>query len=194
VQRQPSGSRSAPVSIRDEIVEVARRELASHGLASMTIRQVARGAGVDPGTVRHYFPAKDDLTQAAADSDVDLTPTYQHVTAEASSRGVKGAADALVVAAASQLSEGPAAEAAVVVCLTGGNYDRTVFGSFDRDVVRPVTQDLAVGGEEERVAMVMSTFLGFQLLATVLPEAPHTMQDPAVQAILAESIQAYLTA
>ena len=82
----------------------------------------------------------------------------------------------------------------MAVCLTGGDYERTVFGAFDREVVTPLAREIDAVSGDERSAMVMSTFLGFQLLSTVLPSLRHTMRDGDVQAILAESIQGYLTA
>jgi AcrR family transcriptional regulator len=181
------------VSIRGEIVEVARRLLATHGLTSMTIRQVARTAGVDPGTVRHYFPAKDDLAQAAAgpDVDMDMSETYREVVADAPARR---AGARLVAAATRCLRPEQVSRVAIAVCLTGGDYERTVFGAFDREVVTPVARDIDPAGGDERSAMVMSTFLGFELLATMLPSLKHTMRDDDVQAILAESIEGYLAA
>lgn len=181
----------APVSIRDEIVEVARRLLATHGLTSMTIRQVARTVGVDPGTVRHYFPAKDDLVKAAADPNLDLTETYREVVADVLAHR---AGAGLVAAASRYLYHGQASELAIVVCLTGGDYERTVFGVFDREVVTPLARSIDAARCEERSAMVMSSFLGFALLDTVLPSLRHTLRDSDVQAILAESVEGYLAA
>ena len=183
--------RPAPVSIRDEIVEAARRLLATHGLTSMTMRQVARTVGVDPGTVRHYFPAKDDLAQAAAGPDLDMTETYREVAADLLARR---AGAGLVAAACRHLCQGDVSEVATVVCLTGGDYERTVFGAFDRDVVTPLAKEIDEATSEERSAMVMSTFLGFTLLATIIPSLKHTMHDSDVQAILAESVEGYLAA
>lgn len=185
-------SRSAPASTRDQIVEVARQELAARGLASMTIRQVARQVGVDPGTIRHYFPSKDDLVHAAAGADIELGEVYDQITAELADRGGQGAGQALIVAALRYLCEEEAAMAAVAVCLTGGDYQSTVFGSFDRDIVTPLAEDLASDDGHERSALVMSVFLGFQLLATLLPTLPHTLHDEDVQAILAESVERHL--
>lgn len=187
-------SRSAPASTRDQIVEVARQELAARGLASMTIRQVARQVGVDPGTVRHYFPSKDDLVHAAAGADIELGGVYDQIAAELADQSDQGVGQALIAAALRYLCEEEAAMAAVSVCLTGGDYQSTVFGLFDRDIVTPLARDLASDDSEEHSALVMSAFLGFQLLATLLPALRHTLRDADVQAILAESIDRQLKA
>lgn len=182
-------SPSTPPSTREHIVAMARQELAARGLDSLTIRQVARQAGVDPGTVRHYFPAKDDLVHAAAGAEVELVGAYSRIAAEVADQGV---GRGLVSAALRYLCEGAAAEAAIAVCLTGGDYDSTVFGWFDREVVTPLAQELDSADIGERAALVMSEFLGLQLLATLLPGARHTLRDVDVQAVLAESIEGRL--
>jgi AcrR family transcriptional regulator len=190
---QSSRSTLAPVlSVRDEIIEVARRELTARGLSSMTIRQVARLAGVDPGTVRHYFQTKDQLVLAAVGPGPELLEAYRRAAAEVTGHGAKGAG--LVAAAVRSLSEDPVAEVALSVCLTGGDYESTVFGAFDREVVAQVARDFAGGNREERSAMVMSAFLGLQLLATLLPDTAYTLRDGKVQAVLADSIERYLEA
>lgn len=181
-----------PVSIRYRIVEVAREELAAQGLASMTIRQVARQAGVDPGTVRHYFPAKEDLVRAAAGADIDLAEAYNRAAAAMAGQDERGVGAVLVAEAVRYLCGDAASEAAVSVCLTGGDYQSTVFGSFDREVVTPLAQELALADGAERSAMVMAAFLGFQLLATLLPQARYPLREADVQAVLGGWIQVFL--
>ena len=185
-------SRSTPVSIRDRIVEAARQELVARGLASMTIRQVARQVGVDPGTVRHYFPAKEDLVHAAAGADIELVEAYNRIAAEITGQDARGIGATLVAETLRYLCGDAAAEAAVSVILTGGDYQSTVFGSFDREVVTPLAQGPASADVEERAAMMMSALLGLQVLATLLPESRYTLRNAEVQAVLAGWIEGYL--
>jgi AcrR family transcriptional regulator len=188
-------SRPAPAArIRDQIIEVARQELAARGLSSMTIRQVARVTGVDPGTVRHYFPAKADLVRAAVGVDAELVEAYRRTAAEVSHQAAGGAGAALVAAAAHYFCDDPAAEVAMSVCVTGGDYESTVFGAFEREVVTPVARKLASDSGEELAALAMSAFLGLELLATLLPAAGHALCEADVQALLARSIDGYLKA
>ena len=189
-----SGRPAPAARIRDEIIEVARRELAARGLSGMTIRQVARLTGVDPGTVRHYFPAKEDLVHAAVNVDAELVEAYRRTAADVAGQAAEGVGAALVAAAVRFLSERPAAEVAISVCVTGGEYESTVFGAFEREVVIPVARELASDRGEDLAAMAMSAFLGLQLLATLLPETGHTLREPDVQALLAHSIDGYLRA
>jgi AcrR family transcriptional regulator len=158
----------------------------------MTIRQVARLAGVDPGTVRHYFPAKDDLVHAAIGADAELIEAYRRIAGEVAGKGAERAGAALVAAAVSSLYEEPVAGVAISACLTGADYESTVLAAFDREVVTPVAHELGSDHGEEWSAIVMSAFLGFQLLATLLPAAGQSLRNADVQAILAESIGVHL--
>ncbi|TNY38664.1 TetR/AcrR family transcriptional regulator [Thermomonospora catenispora] len=47
--------------ITREIVEIARRHLAAHGAAGLSLRAVAREMGMVSSAVYRYFPSKDDL-------------------------------------------------------------------------------------------------------------------------------------
>jgi len=186
VRTLDSSSTPPPSNTRAQIIEAARRELATRGLARMTIRQVARAVGVDPGTVRHYFSAKEDLAQAAADSEVDMAAGYLELAARSSD----GAG--LVAAAARYIPDSDMSRAAVAVCLTGGEFERTVFGTFARDVVAPVARQRGTNGYEERVAAVMSVLLGIHLLWTVLPDSKRILREANGRAVLAQSIDGYL--
>lgn len=59
------GRRPAGEDTRAGIVEAARAEFAARGFDGATMRGIARGAGVDPRLVHHYFESKDDLFIAA---------------------------------------------------------------------------------------------------------------------------------
>jgi AcrR family transcriptional regulator len=185
----PTGGEK-PISTREQIIEVARHVLTAHGFASMTIRQVARTAGVDPGTVRHYFPSKDRLAQAAASTDLDMTGGYDLVRSEL---GSDASAGTCVVAAAHRyIPYNEVTRAAVAVCLTGGSYDSTVFRTFDRDIVKPATEQTVFGHAEERTALIMSTLLGVHVLDALLPGAGQQWLDGQAGAAIATAIDGYL--
>ncbi len=173
---------------RDSIVEAARVELATHGLASMTVRQVARAVGVDPGTIRHYFPAKGDLARAATDPELDMATSYQQVEAELP----QNAGANVVHAAARLIPDGTMSRAAVAACLTGGVLDDTVFGSFAREVVAPAAKRISPDRVDERSAAVMSSLVGMHLLRLVVPATQHTLAGPRVPGILAETVDSFL--
>lgn len=50
---------------RGALIAAALDCLAEGGLQAATVRAIALRAGVTPGLIRHYFPSKDDLVEAA---------------------------------------------------------------------------------------------------------------------------------
>lgn len=56
---------------RRTILDVARREITEHGLDGVSIRGIARRAGVDPRLVRHYYGSKERLLRHAVAVDDD---------------------------------------------------------------------------------------------------------------------------
>lgn len=54
-----------PGKARDHLLAVAVREFARRGFARTSIRDIARAAGLQPGSVYHHFASKDDLFVAA---------------------------------------------------------------------------------------------------------------------------------
>jgi AcrR family transcriptional regulator len=61
----PAGRRAGTSTTRSAILEVARDAFAGDGFDGTSIRAVARGAGVDPALVHHFFKSKEDLFLAA---------------------------------------------------------------------------------------------------------------------------------
>lgn len=59
------GRPSRPTTARADILASARRLFAACGDAALSLREIARDAGVDPGLIRHYFADKEDLFAAA---------------------------------------------------------------------------------------------------------------------------------
>ncbi|MDQ2838426.1 MAG: TetR/AcrR family transcriptional regulator [Actinomycetota bacterium] len=178
------------MSIREQIIEAARCQLAAHGFASMTIRQVAREVEVDPGTVRHYFPSKDRLAQAAASTELDMTDGYDLIRSELDASASAGSG--VVAAAHRYLPYDDVTRAAVAVCLTGGSYDSTVFRNFDRDIVRPATEQTVFGHVEERTALIMSTLLGVHVLEALAPGIGQRLLDGRADEAIATAIDGYL--
>lgn len=175
-------------SIRQLIVEVARRQLATGGLAALTIHQVAREVGVDPGTVRHYFPSKERLAGAAAHRDLDLTGAIEHAREELGRDATAGAA--LLAAACKYIPRDELTRAAIAVCLTGGDYDSTILGAFHREVVTPASGPPDCDTTETRAAIVMSALLGAHLVDVVMP-GDELASEPA-QRVLARAFDDYL--
>lgn len=56
---------AVPGGRREHLLAVAVREFARRGFARTSIRDIARAAGLQPGSVYHHFASKDDLFVAA---------------------------------------------------------------------------------------------------------------------------------
>ena len=52
---------------KSELVEIAYRLIAQHGLEGFRIRQVAAEAGIDNGTLHYHFPSKEALILGVVD-------------------------------------------------------------------------------------------------------------------------------
>lgn len=50
---------------RQDLIEATLDCIAEHGLQGATVRAIALRAGVTAGLIRHYFPSKEELLQAA---------------------------------------------------------------------------------------------------------------------------------
>lgn len=59
--RPVRGPAAAPVEMRDHILDQAEALFALHGFHGVTVREVARAAGVDPALVHYYFETKQRL-------------------------------------------------------------------------------------------------------------------------------------
>ena len=79
--RARTGRRPGASGTREAILEAARREFAQHGYDRATIRNVARGAGVDPALVHYFFGAKTELFAAAMQLPVNPAEVAEAVLA-----------------------------------------------------------------------------------------------------------------
>lgn len=57
----PARRRMSARARRALILEAARSEIVAHGLAAVSVRDIARAAGISSGTVTHHFASADDI-------------------------------------------------------------------------------------------------------------------------------------
>ncbi|MGP0101865.1 MAG: TetR family transcriptional regulator [Solirubrobacteraceae bacterium] len=70
----PRGRRAGPTRTRQEILDAARDAFAASGYDAVSVRAIARKAGVDPALVHHFFDGKPQLFAAAMELPVDPQP------------------------------------------------------------------------------------------------------------------------
>ncbi|KAB2350791.1 TetR/AcrR family transcriptional regulator [Actinomadura rudentiformis] len=69
--RRPPGRRPGPTETREAILASARELFADKGYDGASLRAIARGAGVDPALVHHFFGNKEGVFIAAMQFPVD---------------------------------------------------------------------------------------------------------------------------
>jgi AcrR family transcriptional regulator len=79
--RARTGRRPGASGTREAILEAARSEFAQHGYDRATIRNVARGAGVDPALVHYFFGTKTELFAAAMQLPINPAELVQALLA-----------------------------------------------------------------------------------------------------------------
>jgi AcrR family transcriptional regulator len=79
--RARTGRRPGASGTRTAILEAARSEFAQHGYDRATIRNVARGAGVDPALVHYFFGTKTELFAAAMQLPINPAELVQALLA-----------------------------------------------------------------------------------------------------------------
>lgn len=62
--RAPTARARARAELTHEIKEVARRQMAEHGAAALSLRAVARELGMVSSAIYRYFPSRDELLTA----------------------------------------------------------------------------------------------------------------------------------
>lgn len=187
------GRRPAGQDARAEILAAARDEFVERGYEASSLRSVARRAGVDPGTVRHWFPDKARL----------LTATL----------GVAGIEPDKVV---EQVAAGPVESlgerlAAAVIGIwdfDGGDTVRVVIPAVMSDaelrgllpqfigaaILAPVMRALDVPDAPLRAGLVASQMSGLLLTRYLIPVEPLASLAPAdVARLVGPTLQHYLT-
>lgn len=76
---QPNTRQQQAAARRQQILEVAIRLFAQHGVARTTTRQIAQAAGIAEGLIFKYFPTKLDLVRAVVDTPHVFTSDLRHV-------------------------------------------------------------------------------------------------------------------
>ncbi|MEV4000756.1 helix-turn-helix domain-containing protein [Actinomadura sp. NPDC049753] len=121
---------------RERVLRTARRLFATEGLG-VSLDEIARRAGVGPGTVHRHFPAKEELYLAVA---IDM---LEGLIAEAEALAAVGDPEAVFALLARMVATG-AENAAVKSALAAAEFDlRTAAPDVAADLTRHVADLLA---------------------------------------------------
>jgi AcrR family transcriptional regulator len=140
---QPPGSRGGGRGLRadarrnrERVLRTAQRLFATEGL-DVSLDEIARRAGVGPGTVHRHFPTKEALYLAVA------TDQLERLIAEAEALAATGDPEAVFALLARMMASG-AENATVKSALTAAEFDlRTAAPHVAADLTRHVADLLA---------------------------------------------------
>ncbi|GAA4381139.1 TetR/AcrR family transcriptional regulator [Actinomadura verrucosospora] len=131
VPRRDRGLRADARRNRERVLRTAQRLFATEGLG-VSLDEIARRAGVGPGTVHRHFPAKEELYLAVA---IDM---LEGLTAEAEALAAAGDPEAVFTLLARMVAAG-AENAAVKSALAAAEFDlRTAAPDVAADLTRHV--------------------------------------------------------
>ncbi|GAA1849421.1 TetR family transcriptional regulator [Myceligenerans crystallogenes] len=187
------GRRPAGQDARGAILEAARMEFAEQGYDGASMRSVARRAGVDPGTVRHWFPEKSALLPAA----LGLAEVSPH---EIVKQVVDGPLDRLgerLVRVALKVWDdaGPDLMRVALPAVLGSPELRSLMPQFLlAEVLGPIARNLPSEDAALRTSLLGSQMIGLAMARYVVGLEPiASLPADGVVAAVAPNLQRYLT-
>jgi AcrR family transcriptional regulator len=188
-----TGRRPGPNRTRAAILAAARSAFAERGYDGVSLRSVARAAGVDPALVHRFHASKEALFIAAMELPVAPSTLVAALLAE----GVDDVGERLVRAFVDLLDR-PAAFAPFVALLRGAVANERAAAMLREFVAREVLGRLAAAASpdrpELRASLAGSQIVGLAMARYVVRVPPLASADPAtVAACVGPTVQRYLT-
>ena len=188
-----TGRRPGPNRTRDTILSAARTAFAHRGYDAVSIRAVAREAGVDPALVHRFYGSKEALFIAAMDLPVAPSELVAGLLAE----GVDRLGERLVRAFV-ELFDRPEAFAPFLALIRGAASNEHAAALLREFITREVLGRLAEAASpdrpELRASLAGSQVVGLAMARYVVAVPPLATTDrETVVACVGPAIQRYLT-
>ncbi|OEU93417.1 TetR family transcriptional regulator [Streptomyces oceani] len=172
----------------------ARAEFAARGYDRASIRGIARGAGVDPALVHHYFGTKEQVFEAAIEKA--FAPIL-HVPDQVAAVWPDGAGEHMARFIFG-LWEDPETREPVLAVVRSAVNNETAAAAFRRMLTRHMLTrlagQLAAPDAEVRVQLAIAQLVGVGLLRYVIKFEPLASEDVEdLIARLAPVVQHHLT-
>ncbi|MBB4894400.1 AcrR family transcriptional regulator [Streptomyces olivoverticillatus] len=178
---------------RERILAAARAEFARHGYDKASIRGIAKGAGVDPALVHHYFGPKEKIFAAAV--EVDFAPALEApAVVVASGREQVGQR---LTSFFLQLWEDPVSREPLLAIVRSAVANETAATVF-RDLVSSrlmlrIADELDVPEAGLRSELAAAQLVGVTMLRYVIKVEPLASADlDQVVALVAPAVQRHL--
>ncbi len=187
-----AGRRPGSPDTRGEILAAARREFAAKGFDKVSLRGVARAAGVDPALVHHYFDGKEDLFLIALALPFDprtvLPPVFsgpREGTGERLLRTVLGLWDDTVLR--------PALLSVMRSALASEKTAHLLRDGFLRLIMEQIASLPGIDDPERRGALVASQIVGLLVARYVVELEPLASLPPDdLVPTMGPTLQSYL--
>jgi AcrR family transcriptional regulator len=188
-----TGRRPGPNQTRAAILDAARAAFAERGYDAVSIRAVAREAGVDPALVHRFYGSKEALFIAAMELPVSPSQLVQTLLAE----GVERPGERLVRTFL-ELFDRPDAFAPFLALLRGAVSNERAAAMLREFLAREVLGRLAAAASPDRpglrASLAGSQIVGLAMARYVVRVPPLAGTDrETVVACVGPTIQRYLT-
>jgi AcrR family transcriptional regulator len=187
------GRRPAGQDARAEILAAARAEFVERGYEAASLRAVARRAGVDPGTVRHWFPDKARLLTATL-GVAGIEP--DKVIERAAAGPVETLGERLLEAVIGiwDFDGGETVRVVMPAVMADAELRGLLPQFIGAALLRPVMTALDVSDAPLRTGLVASQMAGVLLTRYLVPVEPLASLAPAqVARLVGPTLQRYLT-
>ena len=187
------GRRPAGQDTRDVVLAGAREEFLERGYEAASVRSVARRAGVDPGTVRHWFRDKTQLFTASLGL-VDIDPAA--IVRAAAEGPVESLGERLVrsVVEVWDTDYGETVRLVVPAVMADPGLRGLLPQFLGAELLGPIVRRLDVDDALLRSALVASQMAGVLMTRYLVPLAPLASLPPErVAALVGPTVQRYLT-
>jgi AcrR family transcriptional regulator len=190
----PGGRRAGPTRSRQEILGAARAAFAARGYDAVSLRAIARQAGVDPALVHHFFNNKSQLFAAAMELPVDPEPFIAALlTGERETLGAR------LVLALVELWDRPDGFQGFLGLVRGAvshaDAARLLREFVTREILGRIATAAAPDAPQTRAALAGAQIVGLAMARKIVCIEPIATADPAWLAVaIGPTIQHYLTA
>ena len=188
-----TGRRPGPNQTRTAILDAARAAFAERGYDGVSMRAVARDAGVDPALVHRFHGSKEELFVAA----MALPVSPSRIVASVLEGGVDEVGERLVRTILG-LVDSPDAFAPLLALLRGAVTNERAAALLREFITREVLGRLAAAASpdrpELRASLAGSQVIGLAMARAVVGVPPLATTDrETVVACVGPTIQRYLT-
>jgi AcrR family transcriptional regulator len=187
------GRRPGPTSTRPVILDAALSLFAERGYERATIRAIAARAGVDPATVLHHFPSKQDLLASTLRLPVD--PPQLLDTLAGCEPGQEGKSLLGLVLATWEAPEVRLRLTALLrIGLSHQDAAEALRNLFQQQLITPLAKLIGGPDAELRAALVASQMSGLALLRLILGiEQVANANTESLTEIVGANLQNYIS-